>query len=79
MNFDKISLLRFVPHGKGTNIDNYESCDCRLITNNTCFSIEPGIYTESFGVREEINVCIIDNKVTVTAPIQTEIITMNIK
>ena len=67
------------PHGKGTNIDNYESCDCRLIANNTCFSIEPGIYTNSFGVREEINVCIIDNKVTVTAPIQKQIVTMNIK
>lgn len=68
----------FTPHGKGVNIDNYESCDTRLITNNTCFSIEPGIYTKTFGVRQEINVCIINNKVVISSPIQKEIITMNL-
>jgi Xaa-Pro dipeptidase len=44
-------------HGLGPNIDNYETHDTRILTPNTCYSIEPGIYIQnSFGMRLECNV-----------------------
>lgn len=44
-------------HGDGTNIDNFETRDNRLLLPGTCFSIEPGIYLPGeFGVRLEHNV-----------------------
>jgi Xaa-Pro aminopeptidase len=59
----------------GVNIDNYETHDTRKIMSNIGFSIEPGIYTEQFGLRSEINVFIKENgEPTVTTPIQDEIL-----
>lgn len=43
-------------HGNGANIDNLETHETRLILPRTCFSIEPGIYLDEFGVRSEVNV-----------------------
>ena len=43
-------------HGNGANMDNLETHDERLVLPRTCFSIEPGIYFEEFGVRSEVNV-----------------------
>lgn len=43
-------------HGIGVNIDNFESHDTRTIIDGVMFSLEPGIYTPSFGLREEIDV-----------------------
>ncbi len=63
-------------HGIGLNIDNYETHETRFLTEGTAFSIEPGIYLEEFGVREEINVIIINGKPYVSTNIQEEIITM---
>lgn len=45
-------------HGNGANMDNLETHEDRLVLPNTCFSIEPGIYLEEFGVRSEVNVYI---------------------
>ena len=45
-------------HGNGAHIDNLETQDDRLIIPRTCFSIEPGIYLEDFGVRTEVDVFI---------------------
>lgn len=45
-------------HGNGANMDGLETREDRLILPRTCFSIEPGIYLEDFGVRSEINVLI---------------------
>ena len=45
-------------HGNGANMDNLETHDERLVLRGTCFSIEPGIYFDEFGVRSEINVFI---------------------
>jgi Xaa-Pro dipeptidase len=45
-------------HGNGANMDNLETHEDRLILPRTCFSIEPGIYMEDFGIRSEINVLI---------------------
>jgi Xaa-Pro dipeptidase len=43
-------------HGNGTHMDNLETHDDRLVLPNTLFSVEPGIYTDEFGVRSEVNV-----------------------
>lgn len=45
-------------HGNGANMDGLETREDRLILPRTCFSIEPGIYQDEFGVRSEINVLI---------------------
>jgi len=45
-------------HGNGANIDNLETHDDRTLLRRTCFSIEPGIYLDEFGVRSEVNVFI---------------------
>lgn len=62
-------------HGKGVNLDNFETHDNRKIIPNIGFSIEPGIYLKRFGVRSEINV-FIDPKQgpIITTPIQKEVI-----
>jgi Xaa-Pro dipeptidase len=62
-------------HGNGANMDNLETHDERLVLKRTCFSIEPGIYFEEFGVRSEINV-FVDNRGTVhvTGGLQTKIL-----
>lgn len=46
------------PHGKGTNLDDYETHDDRLLMDGTSFSIEPGIYAPDFGMRLETDVAI---------------------
>jgi Xaa-Pro dipeptidase len=62
-------------HGNGVNIDNLETKDERKIAPGNCFSIEPGIYLEAFGVRSEIDVYVsYENEVVVTGPRQDEIL-----
>lgn len=43
-------------HGNGANLDNLETHDERRILPGTCFSVEPGIYLDDFGIRSEVNV-----------------------
>ncbi len=43
-------------HGAGANMDNLETHDERRVIPWTCFSIEPGIYLQDFGIRLEVNV-----------------------
>ena len=45
-------------HGNGANMDNLETREERRVLPRTCFSIEPGIYKEDFGVRTEVDVFI---------------------
>ena len=66
------------PHGKGVNIDNYETHDTRHILNHVGFSIEPGIYTSEYGFREEIDVYIDNNKAISVAPRQSELILLDV-
>jgi len=62
-------------HGNGTHIDNLETHDDRLLLPRTCFSIEPGIYLDEFGVRSEVDVYIDENShVHVTGDPQTEVL-----
>ena len=43
-------------HGNGVHMDDYETHDDRRLLPGTGFTIEPGLYFDSFGVRTEINV-----------------------
>lgn len=61
-------------HGNGANMDDLETHDERQVLPGTCFSIEPGIYLNEFGIRSEINVYVDpDGNVHVTGNPQTEI------
>ena len=64
-------------HGNGTHMDNLETHDDRRLLRNTCFSVEPGIYMEEFGVRSEVDVFIDDaGHIHVTGEPQHEIHTL---
>jgi len=45
-------------HGNGANMDNLETHETRQVMRRTCFSIEPGIYLDEFGIRSEVDVYI---------------------
>jgi Xaa-Pro dipeptidase len=62
-------------HGNGANMDNLETHDERLVLRRTCFSIEPGIYFDEFGVRSEVNVFVdAEGRVHVTGGLQTRVV-----
>ena len=63
-------------HGNGTHLDDYETHDDRRLLPRTGFTIEPGLYFESFGVRTEINVYRGEHEARVTGPRQAAIITL---
>ena len=63
-------------HGNGTHLDDYETHDDRRLLPKTGFTVEPGLYFESFGVRTEINVYRGEREALVTGPRQSEIITL---
>jgi Xaa-Pro aminopeptidase len=63
-------------HGNGAHMDDYETHDERRLIPGTGFTIEPGIYTATFGVRTEINMFMGDRSAEVTGPMQTEIVTL---
>ena len=57
-------------------MDNLETREDRLVMEQTCFSVEPGIYLPDFGVRSEVDVFVdSDGHVHVTGgELQTEIV-----
>jgi Xaa-Pro aminopeptidase len=63
-------------HGNGVHLDDYETHDDRRILPGTGFTIEPGLYFETFGVRTEINMYRGEHEARVTGPRQMEIITL---
>jgi Xaa-Pro aminopeptidase len=63
-------------HGNGVNMDDYETHDDRRLLPGTGFTIEPGVYNETFGVRTEINMVVMERDALVTGPRQTEIVTL---
>jgi len=65
-------------HGTGANLDSLETPDDRTLIDNTCFSVEPGIYLPGkFGVRSEIDMTIENGRATVSGePRQREIVTL---
>jgi Xaa-Pro aminopeptidase len=60
-------------HGSGANMDNLETHDERRVAPWTCFSIEPGVYLEKFGVRSEINMFVGVGEARVTGETQREL------
>jgi Xaa-Pro aminopeptidase len=63
-------------HGNGTHLDDYETHDDRRILPDTCFTVEPGLYFDDFGVRSEINVFRTERDAVVTGPRQMEVVTL---
>ncbi|HET7214917.1 MAG TPA: M24 family metallopeptidase [Terriglobia bacterium] len=61
-------------HGNGANMDNLETHDSRQVLPRTCFSIEPGIYLDDFGVRSEVNVYVEEHDARVTGEIQQAVV-----
>lgn len=45
-------------HGLAAHLDDFETSDTRLLRPGLGFTIEPGVYLPTFGVRSEINVYI---------------------
>jgi Xaa-Pro dipeptidase len=42
-------------HGNGAHLDDYETQDERRLMPGTGFTIEPGVYFDTFGVRTEVD------------------------
>ncbi|HTT76941.1 MAG TPA: M24 family metallopeptidase [Candidatus Binataceae bacterium] len=63
-------------HGTGANLDSLETSDSRSLIENTCFSVEPGIYLPGrFGIRSELDMTIAQGRAEVSAaPAQSAII-----
>jgi Xaa-Pro aminopeptidase len=61
-------------HGNGVHMDDYETRDDRRLIPGTGFTIEPGVYTDRFGVRTEINMFVGEREARVTGPLQQEIV-----
>jgi Xaa-Pro dipeptidase len=63
-------------HGTGANLDSLETLDDRRLIENTCFSVEPGIYLPGkFGVRSELDMTIENGRALVSGePRQREIV-----
>jgi Xaa-Pro dipeptidase len=61
-------------HGSGAHLDNLETHDERLILPNTCFSVEPGIYLEKFGIRSELNMITTEERASATGRVQQELV-----
>jgi Xaa-Pro aminopeptidase len=63
-------------HGNGVHMDDYETHDDRRLIPGTGFTVEPGIYTDHYGVRTEINMFVGEREALVTGPAQAEIVTL---
>ncbi|HET7217521.1 MAG TPA: M24 family metallopeptidase, partial [Vicinamibacterales bacterium] len=63
-------------HGNGVHMDDYETHDDRRLIAGTGFTIEPGVYTDRYGVRTEINMFVKEREAVVTGPLQREILTL---
>jgi Xaa-Pro aminopeptidase len=57
-------------------MDDYETHDDRRLLPGTGFTIEPGLYFDTFGVRTEINMVYGRGDATVTGPVQTQVVAL---
>ena len=60
-------------HGNGVHMDDYETHDDRRLLPGTGFTIEPGVYFDTFGIRSEINMFVGRGQAVVTGPVQAKI------
>ena len=65
-------------HGNGVHLDDYETHDDRRLIPGTGFTIEPGVYTGSYGVRTEINMFMAERDAYVSGPRQEEILPLGL-
>jgi Xaa-Pro dipeptidase len=65
-------------HGNGVHMDDYETHDERRLLPGLGFTIEPGLYFETFGIRSEINMYISQNDALVTGPVQTGLVMLDV-
>jgi Xaa-Pro aminopeptidase len=65
-------------HGNGVHLDDYETHDDRRILPGTGFTIEPGLYFDTFGVRTEINVFRRERDAVVSGPRQMSLVALEI-
>ncbi len=65
-------------HGNGVHLDDYETHDDRRILPGTGFTIEPGLYFDTFGVRTEINVFRRERDAVVSGPRQMSLAALEI-
>ena len=63
-------------HGNGAHLDDYETRDERRLLPGTGFTIEPGLYFDTFGVRTEINVAWGPEGPEVTGPRQMAVVSL---
>jgi Xaa-Pro aminopeptidase len=63
-------------HGNGAHLDDYETHDERRLLPGSGFTIEPGVYYDTFGVRTEINMVWAADGPEVTGPRQRNIVTL---
>lgn len=61
-------------HGDGANLDDFETRDTRTLVEGLCFSIEPGVYLDDFGIRSEIDVVLEADGPKVYTPAQTAMV-----
>jgi Xaa-Pro aminopeptidase len=65
-------------HGNGVHMDDYETHDDRRLLPGLGFTIEPGLYFETFGIRSEINVYVSDRDAQVSGPVQERLVMLDI-
>jgi Xaa-Pro aminopeptidase len=63
-------------HGNGVHMDDYETHDNRRLLPGSGFTIEPGLYFDTFGVRTEVNMVYGRSEAVVTGPVQSAIVTL---
>jgi Xaa-Pro aminopeptidase len=63
-------------HGNGVHLDDYETHDDRRLLPGTGFTVEPGLYFDTFGVRTEINMFRSEHEAVVTGPCQRDIVAL---
>jgi len=57
-------------HGSGPHLDDLETHDFRPLVPGLAFTVEPGLYLDTFGVRTEVNVYLHPTGPEVTTPKQ---------
>jgi Xaa-Pro dipeptidase len=61
-------------HGNGVHMDDYETHDDRRLLPGLGFTIEPGLYFDTFGIRSEINVYVSEHEAKVSGPVQDRLV-----
>lgn len=61
-------------HGNGVHMDDSETHDDRRILPGSGFTVEPGVYFPTFGIRCEINLYVDAHQLSVSGPVQHELV-----